>query len=51
MLAYSCDFLAALGHFSVKPDDKNPRHLDVNIKMQFKGEVCDRDEDNTYKMH
>ncbi|CAI5451206.1 unnamed protein product [Caenorhabditis angaria] len=39
------------GVFSVAPNKRNERDLDFNIKVKFRGEVCDLDEDNTYTMH
>ncbi|CAP31806.1 Protein CBR-PRMT-1 [Caenorhabditis briggsae] len=39
------------GNFSMAPNQKNNRDLDINIKFDFKGEVCELEEDNTYSMH
>jgi protein arginine N-methyltransferase 1 len=39
------------GTFSVKPNDRNVRDLDFEIKIEFHGELCDFQEDNRYTMH
>ncbi|EFP00766.1 hypothetical protein GCK72_022012 [Caenorhabditis remanei] len=39
------------GNFEMAPNQKNNRDLDINIKFDFKGEVCELEEDNTYSMH
>lgn len=38
------------GVFSTKPNAKNPRDLDFNIDISFKGELSEMVETNTYKM-
>jgi len=38
------------GVFATKPNAKNPRDLDFNIDIEFKGELSEMVETNTYKM-
>ncbi|KAH7711723.1 CRE-PRMT-1 protein [Aphelenchoides avenae] len=40
-----------VGHFSVKPNEQNPRDLDFKVNVQFEGELCTLEENNAYKMH
>ncbi|CAI4231343.1 unnamed protein product [Auanema sp. JU1783] len=39
------------GVFKVAPNKRNERDLDFKIKIDFHGEVCDLEEENTYTMH
>ncbi|CAB54335.1 Protein arginine N-methyltransferase 1 [Caenorhabditis elegans] len=39
------------GSFEMAPNKNNERDLDINISFDFKGEVCDLNEQNTYTMH
>jgi len=38
------------GVFTMKPNEKNVRDLDFSIDLDFKGELCQVSETNTYKM-
>ena len=38
------------GQLSCKPNAKNPRDLDIVIKYDFKGEVCDAAAEHSYRM-
>jgi protein arginine N-methyltransferase 1 len=40
-----------MGSFSMAPNAKNERDLDMVISVDFKGEVCELHEENTYTMH
>ncbi|KAJ1374167.1 Protein arginine N-methyltransferase 1 [Parelaphostrongylus tenuis] len=39
------------GSFSVTPNARNERDLDFEIKVDFRGDVCELSEDNVYTMH
>ncbi|KJH49547.1 hypothetical protein DICVIV_04335 [Dictyocaulus viviparus] len=39
------------GTFSVTPNARNERDLDFEIKVDFRGDVCELREDNVYTMH
>uniref|UniRef100_A0A915D4N8 type I protein arginine methyltransferase n=1 Tax=Ditylenchus dipsaci TaxID=166011 RepID=A0A915D4N8_9BILA len=39
------------GVFQVKPNSRNERDLDFEIGVEFNGELCQLNEQNTYKMH
>lgn len=38
------------GTFSMHPNEKNNRDLDFGIKIKFKGELSEINEENTYRM-
>ncbi|CAJ0914554.1 unnamed protein product, partial [Mesorhabditis belari] len=40
-----------MGHFTMAPNAKNERDLDMTVKVDFKGEVCELHEENKYTMH
>ncbi|KIH52190.1 methyltransferase domain protein [Ancylostoma duodenale] len=39
------------GSFSVTPNARNERDLDFKIKVDFRGDVCELNEENIYTMH
>lgn len=39
------------GTFGIVPNKRNSRDLDFKVAVQFHGELCDVEEDNTYTMH
>uniref|UniRef100_A0AC35UG39 Protein arginine N-methyltransferase 1 n=1 Tax=Rhabditophanes sp. KR3021 TaxID=114890 RepID=A0AC35UG39_9BILA len=42
---------AITGVFAMKPHEKNPRNMNIDIKFDFDGNVCKLTEDNHYSMH
>jgi len=39
------------GTFSMKPNERNPRDLDIHLAVEFKGEYATVSESHDYKMH